>query len=217
LRVVDFGAVHLRDRCRGHRRPEAREGLAQRVAERGGHRHFRLALRKRRHLVLEAFEIAGDCHADHIGPRCQELPEFDVGRTEAGERCRKPNGCALAARPLDQPRTAHGRPRRQRQFVRVDERQHALAREHHAGAAETDGMGNGGDHEDACRAGGRIPPLKGEGGRARSARPGGVHATNAGVWGKNPRPTLPRFAGEGLNKLKITGASPSAARRCHPT
>ena len=54
----------------------------QRLAERGCDRRFRFGLRERRHLVLQAFQIARERDADHVGPRRQELAELDISRAE---------------------------------------------------------------------------------------------------------------------------------------
>ena len=56
---LDRRAMHLRDRGGGDRRAEARKDRGDRPAERGGDRRFGLGLRKRRHLILQAFEVAG--------------------------------------------------------------------------------------------------------------------------------------------------------------
>ena len=109
-------------------------------------RGLRLALRKRRHLVLQAFQIARDALADHVGPRGEELAELDVSGPELGERGGEPARAVLRRRALDQPRQRDRGLRRQRQRPRVDQRKHALAREHETGAGETGEMGEGGDH-----------------------------------------------------------------------
>ena len=56
----DFRAVHLRDRRGGDGGTEARIGRVQRLVQRGSDDGFRLGLRERRHLVLQALEIARD-------------------------------------------------------------------------------------------------------------------------------------------------------------
>ena len=55
--VATVAAMHLRDRGGGDRRAEARKHRFERLAERGGDRRFGLALRERRHLVLQPLEI----------------------------------------------------------------------------------------------------------------------------------------------------------------
>ena len=88
-----------RPRPRG---PKLDEHLAHRPAERGLHRRLRLGLRERRHLVLQAFEVARERRAHHVGTRGEELTELHVARAEPGERRRQPHRRAGAGRPLDQ-------------------------------------------------------------------------------------------------------------------
>ena len=45
-------------------------------------RGFRFRLRKRRHLVLQAFQFARDRDADDVRPRRQKLAELHIGRSE---------------------------------------------------------------------------------------------------------------------------------------
>ena len=142
----DLGAMHLRDRGRGDRRAERRVGLRQRLAQRGDDHRLGLGLRERRHLVLQRFQIARQRHADDVGPRRQELPELDVGRPELGQRGGEPASRAGAGRPLDQPRELDRGLRRPRQRRGIGQREHALAREHEAGAGEAGEMGDRGDH-----------------------------------------------------------------------
>ncbi len=59
-------------------------------------------LRESRHLVLQAFEIARDGLAYHVGARRQELAELDVGRPQARERGSEPARAFTGAAPLDQ-------------------------------------------------------------------------------------------------------------------
>ena len=88
---LDLGAMHLRDRGGGDRRARSwRRRRCSGLPKRGDDRALRLGLRERRHLVLQALEIARDRHADHVRPRRQELAELDVGRPEPGERGGKP-------------------------------------------------------------------------------------------------------------------------------
>ena len=91
------------------------------------------------------FEIARERDADHVRPRRQELAELDIGGAEPGQRGGEPVGgaCWSAARSAAR---ARARARRQRQRRRIDQREHALAREHEAGAGEAGEMGERGDH-----------------------------------------------------------------------
>ncbi len=156
LRRFDLGTMHLGDRGGGVRRPEAREQFIERLAERARNRRLGIGLRERRHLVLQAFEVARERRPDHVGPRRQELAELDIGRPELGERGGEAHGRALAGRPFDQARAGERRACRQRQWFGIDQRQHSLAREYEAGAAEAGEMSEGGDHEESCRAGQRV-------------------------------------------------------------
>ena len=146
LRDSNFGAMHLRDRGGGDGGTEADIDLVHRLAERGGDHGFRLALRKRRHLVLQAFEIARDLLADHVGTGRQELAELDVSRPELGERGGEPARSVFCGGALEQAGERDGRLRRKRQRPGIDQREHAFAREHEAGAREAGEMGNTGDH-----------------------------------------------------------------------
>ena len=142
----DLRPMHLRDRGGGDGGSEAGIDVRHRLAERGGDHGFRLALRKRRHLVLQAFEIARDRLADHVGPGGHELAELDVSRPELGQRGREPARAVFRRGAFEQAGERDCRLGRQRQGARVDQREHALAREHEAGAREAGEMGEGGDH-----------------------------------------------------------------------
>ena len=89
-RVVDLGAMHLRDRGGGDRRPERRE-TPLRAACRARPRSVRSASACGNGAILSCsgFEIARERDADHVGPRRQELAELDVGRPEPGQRGRQ--------------------------------------------------------------------------------------------------------------------------------
>ena len=82
-----------------------------------------LGLRERRHVVLQRFQIARQRHADHVGPRRQELAELDVGRAEPRSARRR---AGLRARGWSAARSAARRvsagARRQRQRRRIDQR-----------------------------------------------------------------------------------------------
>ena len=117
-----------------------------RLAERGRDRRFGLRLRERRHLVLQAFEIAGEHRADHVRPRRQELAELHIGRAEP--RSAPPTAVCPRCRsaPFDQPRQPQAAAAPAAARRRIDQAEHAFAREHEAGAAEADEMGGRGDH-----------------------------------------------------------------------
>ena len=139
--------------------PKARKHRFERLAERGGDRRFGLALRERRHLVLQPFEIFGECRADHVRPRRQKLAEFDVARAEPGQRRRQAGVRCAGRAPFDQARQPQERPRRNRHGGRIDDAEHALAGEHEAGAAETDEMRGSGDHKRQPQCSATMPPV----------------------------------------------------------
>ena len=88
---VDLGAMHLRDRGRRDRRAERCEQLRPAACRAPPSTTASASrLRERRHLVLQAFEIARERDADHVGPRRQELAELDVGRAEPRQRGGEP-------------------------------------------------------------------------------------------------------------------------------
>jgi hypothetical protein len=89
-RRSDFRFVDLGDGGRGNRGSKALKNRIERAAERGLHRRLRFLLRKRRHPVLQLFEIAGECRTDDVGPRCQKLSKLDVTRTQSRHRRREP-------------------------------------------------------------------------------------------------------------------------------
>ena len=150
--VSELGAMHLRDRGGGDRRAErGEERRAAACRRRAAIARLGLGLRERRHLVLQALEVARERDADHVRARRQELAELHIGRTEPGQRGGQPVGGDLAGRPLDQPRQRERAARRQRQRRRIDQGEHALAREHEAGARETGEMGERGDHLESFR------------------------------------------------------------------
>ena len=100
---LDFGAVHLRDRGGGDRGAEAGVDGGERFAQADGDGGLRFGLRERRHLVLQAFEIARDVGADHVGAGGEELAELDVSRPQPAERGGQPALAGLGARPLEEP------------------------------------------------------------------------------------------------------------------
>ncbi len=161
LRGRDLATMHLRNRGGGDSGTEARKHLAQRLAERRRDRRLGFGLRKRRHLVLQAFEIARERDADDIGPGRQELAELDVARAKPGERSRKPRIGSAACRALDETRNAKCRPRGKRQRRRIDQAEHAFAGKHEAGAAETQQMCGAGDHKRQPECNATMPPVIG--------------------------------------------------------
>ena len=76
-----------------------------------------------------------DLCADDVGPRRQELAELDVGRAELGQRGGEPAGAVFrgAGRSISRAMRDDGA-FRQRQRARIDQREHALARQNIAGA-----------------------------------------------------------------------------------
>jgi len=101
LRSYHLGAMDLRDRGRRDGWTERCECFGDGLAESGHDNSFGLGLRKRRHLVLQRFQVAGERGTDHVGPRRQELAELDVGGAELGQRGGKPVLGAVARWPLD--------------------------------------------------------------------------------------------------------------------
>ncbi len=156
-----FRPMHLRDRRRRDRRAEGGEDVRNPAAERRRDRGLGLLLRKRRHAVLQALEIARERDADHVAPGRQELPELDVSRPERGQRDGQAVGLVAARRPLDQPRAGKRRARRQRERRRIDEAEHAFAREHEAGAGQPDEMDECRDHKRQPECSATTPPVSG--------------------------------------------------------
>ena len=109
--------VHLGDGGGGDGLAEIGEQDVDRAAEGDRHHARRLGLRKGRHAVLQAFEVARCGDADDVGARRQELPELDVGRPEPRQRRRQPRGAGAGARPLDRAGDAQQQARRRRQDV----------------------------------------------------------------------------------------------------
>jgi len=82
---IDLGAMHLRDRGGGDRRTEACIDRMERSAKGCLDRGHRLALGKRRHLILQPLKIVGESGADHVGPRRQELAELYITGPQPGQ------------------------------------------------------------------------------------------------------------------------------------
>ena len=142
----DFRAMHLRDGRCGHRWSEIFVDRGKRFAKRGRNHRLRFALRKRRHLVLQAFQVACDLRSDHVLPCREKLAELDVGGSEPGQCRRQPAVTAFCARPLKEASERDCSLGRQRQRPRIDQRKYALARENEAGARKTEQMRDGSDH-----------------------------------------------------------------------
>ncbi len=155
----DFGAVHLRDRGGGDRRPEARIDRIERLLERLGDHRLGLLLAEGRHLVLQHFEVAGDVRADDVGPRSEELTELDVSGSEPRQGRAETAGAVAGAAALDDAADGDGPDHRHRQAARVDHAEHALAREHVAGARQPDEMSGGGDHNFQPECSATTPPV----------------------------------------------------------
>src|SRR6185437_16925183 len=66
---------------------------------------------------------------------------------------------AFGARPREHPRKRNDRARRQRQRPRIDKREDVLAREHKAGARQTDKMGEAADHKRQPECSATTPPV----------------------------------------------------------
>ena len=174
---LDAGPQHLdgdRSPLRGH--ASARCTCAIEAAATGGpneensSRHrladlhldhaLRLRLRERRHLVLQVFEIARERSADDVRTRREELAELDVGRAERGQRGRQAMPARRSGRSIRRA-IAQRAARRQRQQRGIDQPEHALAREHEAGARQTREMGDRADHKRQPECSATMPPVIG--------------------------------------------------------
>ena len=118
---------------------------------------FGLALRKRRQPVLQAFQIACHRDADHVGPRRQKLSKLEIGGSEPRQRARQPR-TGFGAGALDQPRDAKRELPGRRHQARIDDAEHALAREHETGADQPRGVGYGRDHRRQPECSATMPP-----------------------------------------------------------
>jgi len=154
-----LGAVHLRDRGGGDRWPERHERLGEGLLERSGDDALGLGLRERRHLVLQRFEVARERDADHVGPRRQELAELHIGGPERRERAHQAARGGAAGAPFEEASDPQRSAGRHWQRPRIDESEHAFAREHEAGAAEADEVGDRRDHKRQPECSATMPPL----------------------------------------------------------
>ena len=155
--ALGLATMHLRDRSRGNRRPEVRKRLRHRAFQRGGNDGLGLILRKRRQPVLQGFEIARHCDTDHVGPGGQELSELEIGRAEPCQRARQPR-TGFGAGPLDDPRQFERELSRRRHQARIDDAEHAFAREHETGADQPRDVGRRRDHKRQPECSATIPP-----------------------------------------------------------
>ena len=98
LGCFDFGRMHLGDRGGGDRLAEARIEFADRPPERA----FDIGLGRSRgekgHPILQLRQVVGEFDADHVRPRCQELPDFHIGGAEPLDGMRQPVAALLMAR-----------------------------------------------------------------------------------------------------------------------
>ncbi len=154
-----LGLVHLRDRGRAYGRAERRKGFAQRHAERSFDRSLGFGLRKRRHLVLQRLKVARERDADHIGARGEKLPKLDVSRPEPRQRGGEPQRRTIAGRMLQQACEPQAQPRGRRQRGRINQTQHAFAREHEAGPCQTEEMRRRRNHKRQPECNATMPPL----------------------------------------------------------
>ena len=154
---LDFGAMHLGDRCRSNRWAEVFKHPRYGPVECRNDHGFGLCLREGRQAILKILKVARHGHADHVGAGGEELTEFNVSRTEARQRARQ-----AAARggstPFDQPRHADGELRLWRQRRGISEAEDALAREHVEGACESRGMNECRDHKRQPECSATMPP-----------------------------------------------------------
>jgi hypothetical protein len=116
-------------------RTPSRKGLRHRSFQRRRDHGFGFGLRKRRQAILQAFQVTRHRDADHIGPRRQELAEFQIGGSQPRQRPRQPRA-GFGAGPLDQPGEAQRQLSGRRHQAWIDDAEDALAREHETGAGK---------------------------------------------------------------------------------
>ena len=149
--------MHLRDGSRGDRRPEADKRLRHRAVQRRGDDGLGFGLRKRRQPVLQAFQVARHRDADDVGPGRQKLSELQIGRAEPRQRARQPR-TRFGAGAFDQPRQPQRQLPGRRHQARIDDAEHALAREHVSGADEARDVGRRRNHKRQPECSATIPP-----------------------------------------------------------
>ncbi len=155
--MFDLAAMHLCDRGGGDRRPEADKRLCHRAFQRLRDHGLGLGLRKRRQPVLQAFQIARHRDADDVGPGRQKLSELEIGRSEPGQRARQPRA-GFGAGPLDQPRQPQRELPGRRHQTRIDDAEHAFAREHVSGADQPRDVGRRRNHKRQPECNATMPP-----------------------------------------------------------
>ena len=155
--TLDLAAMHLRDRGCGDRWPEARKGLRHRAFQRCRDHCLGFALRERRQPVLQAFQVARHRNPDHVGPGRQELSELEIGGPEPRQRARQPRA-GFGAGPLDDPRQPQRELAGRRHQARVDDAEHAFAREHVSGANKPRDVGRRRNHKRQPECSATMPP-----------------------------------------------------------
>src|SRR5215469_7239708 len=151
--------MHLRDRGSGYRRTECRENRPHRFVEGGSDRRFGFGLRKRRHAILQALEVARQRGADYVGSGGEKLPELDIARAKSGQRRGEPRFRRPRGTPLQWPRHSYERARPGRRHHRIDDAENALAGEYEAGAGEPYEMRRSRDHKRQPECNVTMPPL----------------------------------------------------------
>ena len=139
--VGDLGAVHLRDRGGRDRGAERREDVAQRL----GRARSRPRPRPR---PAETAPSGPAGFPDRARARRRPRRGASRGTGRASRRSARAASARPTSRtdapplrrPLDQPREPQAEPRRRGQRRRIDQAEHALAREHEAGARQTKQM-----------------------------------------------------------------------------
>ena len=159
LRAVahHFTAMHLGDRGGGNRGAEAHKRLRYRAFQRLRDYGFGLLLRERRQAVLQALQVARHDHADHVGAGGEELAELEISGPEPRQRARQPRA-GLGAGPLDQPRQLQQQLPGWRHQDRIDDAEHAFAREHVGGAGKARDVGRRRNHKRQPECSATMPP-----------------------------------------------------------
>ncbi len=96
-------------------------------------------LRKWRQTILQAFQIAGENNANHVGPCGKELAEFHIARSKSRQRARQTFTGAIPA-PFDQACQTQGKLCLRRQWRGIDKSEHTLARKNKCRARQTNNM-----------------------------------------------------------------------------
>ena len=114
-------------------------------------------LRKRRQPVLQAFQVARHRDADHVGPGRQKLSELEVSGAEPRQRARQTRA-GFGAGAFDQPRQPQRELSGRRHQARIDDAEHAFAREHVSGADEPRDVGRRRNHKRQPECNATMPP-----------------------------------------------------------